>query len=136
MQKQPDVAAAKRTHWRVERYPSDSWKTACGADIYLDKLCYAEYLKELVDCRVCMYHLGLYIPLSKLREHQLKNGMPDWYTAAAMPFIPYELTEAGFCRACGASIPHRVGEGRCSECMHHLPQRGNVPAPDRGIDHE
>lgn len=23
-----------------------------------------------VTCRVCLYHLGLYVPLSKLREHQ------------------------------------------------------------------
>jgi hypothetical protein len=26
-----------------------------------------------------------------------------------------------FCRACGASIPHREGEGRCPECIEHLP---------------
>lgn len=25
----------------------------------------------------------------------------------------------GFCGACGASIPHRPGEGRCPECKHH-----------------
>lgn len=24
----------------------------------------------LVTCRVCLYHLGLYVPLVKLREHQ------------------------------------------------------------------
>lgn len=23
-----------------------------------------------VNCRVCLYHLGLYVPLVKLREHQ------------------------------------------------------------------
>ena len=26
-----------------------------------------------------------------------------------------------FCRSCGASIPHRDGEVRCHDCMHHLP---------------
>jgi co-chaperonin GroES (HSP10) len=26
----------------------------------------------------------------------------------------------GFCHSCGASIPHRCGEGRCSACMHYL----------------
>ncbi len=25
----------------------------------------------------------------------------------------------GFCRACGASIPHRFGEGRCASCAHY-----------------
>ncbi len=24
-----------------------------------------------------------------------------------------------FCLACGASIPHREGEGRCELCLHH-----------------
>lgn len=24
-----------------------------------------------------------------------------------------------FCRHCGASIPHRYGEGRCQHCAHH-----------------
>lgn len=37
---------------------------------------------------------------------------------------------ATFCRACGASIPHRIGEGRCPECAHHLPSDANArPAP-------
>ena len=26
-----------------------------------------------------------------------------------------------FCRSCGASIPHRHGEGRCEKCMEHDP---------------
>jgi hypothetical protein len=26
-----------------------------------------------VDCRICMYHLGLYMPLVKLEEHQNHN---------------------------------------------------------------
>ncbi len=26
----------------------------------------------------------------------------------------------GFCIHCGASIPHRKGEGRCEKCMEHL----------------
>ncbi len=26
---------------------------------------------------------------------------------------------AEFCRFCGASIPHRIGEGRCPKCAHH-----------------
>lgn len=26
-----------------------------------------------VDCLICLYHLGLYIPLSKLFEHQTAN---------------------------------------------------------------
>jgi hypothetical protein len=34
-----------------------------------------------------------------------------------------------FCRACGASIPHREGEGRCPECIEHL------PLPDTNAPH-
>lgn len=29
---------------------------------------------EGVTCRVCLYHLGLYVPLVKLREHQNANA--------------------------------------------------------------
>lgn len=25
-----------------------------------------------------------------------------------------------FCEHCGASIPHREGEGRCPKCAHHV----------------
>lgn len=34
----------------------------------------------------------------------------------------YCASEPTFCRACGASIPHRIGEGRCPECIQHLTQ--------------
>jgi|HubBroStandDraft_4_1064222.scaffolds.fasta_scaffold786545_2 hypothetical protein len=27
--------------------------------------------------------------------------------------------ERGFCQFCGASIPHRFGEGRCQHCAHY-----------------
>lgn len=30
-----------------------------------------------VDCRICMYHIGRYVPIVKLREHQLKT-FTDW----------------------------------------------------------
>lgn len=66
----------KKWHWRVEPGQDASWKTTCGRDIEAEGLQYAEYVKEVVDCHVCLYHLGCYIPLSKLREHQLKNGKP------------------------------------------------------------
>lgn len=33
----------------------------------------------------------------------------------------HPLAPSAFCRACGASIPHRCGEGRCDKCLHHLP---------------
>jgi co-chaperonin GroES (HSP10) len=36
------------------------------------------------------------------------------------PDVDTVEVKPGFCRACGASIPHRVGEGRCTECMHYL----------------
>lgn len=26
----------------------------------------------------------------------------------------------GFCPKCGATIPHRIGEGRCTDCMEFL----------------
>jgi hypothetical protein len=28
-----------------------------------------------VTCRVCLYHLGFYVPLSKLREHQGRQAL-------------------------------------------------------------
>lgn len=39
------------------------------------------------------------------------------------PGSPYRLViKSTFCRHCGASIPHRDGEGRCPKCIQHLPQ--------------
>lgn len=43
-------------------------------------------------------------------------------------------TAASFCRYCGASIPHRDGEGRCDKCMHHLPDF--IPEFDTEVDTE
>lgn len=37
---------------------------------------------------------------------------------------------AEFCHSCGASIPHRIGEGRCPDCMEHLPQS----TPQKGVE--
>ena len=36
-----------------------------------------------------------------------------------------------FCRFCGASIPHRPGEGRCSRCIHHRPEPEPIPPWER-----
>ena len=33
----------------------------------------------------------------------------------------------GFCEYCGASIPHRSGEGRCPKCVHHRPAEEPIP---------
>lgn len=49
---------------------------------------------------------------------------PDGIYVLASDYERLEAELATFCRACGASIPHRIGEGRCPECMHHMP-----PAP-------
>lgn len=32
---------------------------------------------ESVTCLVCLYHLGRYVPLSKLREHQHRERSAD-----------------------------------------------------------
>lgn len=42
-----------------------------------------------------------------------------YQTAEAALGVNEQTASAEFCRACGASIPHREGEGRCSECAHH-----------------
>lgn len=34
---------------------------------------------------------------------------------------PVTTITDSFCKHCGASIPHRMGEGRCDKCMDHLP---------------
>jgi hypothetical protein len=46
---------------------SGSWRTLCSGD-YWGKL--AEIEGE-VTCLRCMYHLGLYVPLSRLAEHKM-----------------------------------------------------------------
>lgn len=33
--------------------------------------------QEAVTCRVCLYHLGLYVPLVKLREHQINQWVRE-----------------------------------------------------------
>jgi hypothetical protein len=61
-----------RTHWR----PNHSPQTFCGREVYVGTklmVCYAEYWPEYVDCLVCLYHMGRYMPLVKLQEHQDHN---------------------------------------------------------------
>ena len=37
--------------------------------------------QEMVDCRVCMYWLKLYVPLTRLREHQEHERLvAEWDT--------------------------------------------------------
>lgn len=48
-------------------------ETLCGRTIYYNGRLLANYIEiwpEYVDCHVCLYHLGLYVPLSRLAEHQ------------------------------------------------------------------
>lgn len=52
------------------------------------------------------------VPNGVIFEGAVNAAWLAWQAARAEPT---------FCRACGASIPHRVGEGRCPECMHHEP---------------
>lgn len=40
---------------------------------------------------------------------------------AAYNVVTAQDVKRGFCGYCGASIPHRAGEGRCDRCMRHLP---------------
>jgi hypothetical protein len=62
-----------RTHWRhPTAYPP---QTMCHRPLFSGGshgrgCCYAEYDITYVDCRVCLYHTGRYVPLVKLREHQ------------------------------------------------------------------
>lgn len=64
-----------RTHWKPRPHARF---TQCGRRLRH----YAEYNVEYVTCLVCLYHLGRYVPLSKLREHQaqqVRNVFEDWY---------------------------------------------------------
>jgi hypothetical protein len=55
-------------------------------------------------------------------------GMTDYYRERLLWNNQYggrvvhlereEDRKRGFCRFCGASIPHRFGEGRCDKCAH------------------
>lgn len=51
-------------HWK----PDERIAALCGQ---LAPVAYAEIELELVTCRVCMYHLGTYVPLAKLVRHQI-----------------------------------------------------------------
>ena len=33
-----------------------------------------------VDCHVCLYQLGLFVPLSRLAEHQMYRRVVQWQT--------------------------------------------------------
>lgn len=46
----------------------------------------------------------------------------DDYESAQLAGFEVALKEQSrpFCRQCGATIPHRRGEGRCPKCMEHL----------------
>lgn len=48
------------------------WSPVCGASpFYLIALADS----DAVTCRVCLYWMGLYVPLAKLREHQAAQRM-------------------------------------------------------------
>lgn len=65
---------ATKTHWRPSKKP----ETICGRTVYYNGrqlVNYAELWPEYVDCHVCLYHMGRYMPLSKLAEHQAAQRM-------------------------------------------------------------
>lgn len=74
--------AKQRTHWAPRdthtRELGRASTTLCGRFLFIGGrfgrgVCYAEYDPQYVTCRVCLYHMGLYTPLAKLREHQYEQ---------------------------------------------------------------
>jgi len=70
------MSRTHRTHWR--RQHTIPPMTMCCRPLFTGGshgrgVCYAEHCPEYVDCLVCLYHMGRYMPLSKLYEHQVFN---------------------------------------------------------------
>lgn len=65
-----------KTHWAESGEVTRRTRmTRCGRFLFVGGkfgrgVNYAEYDTQYVTCHVCLYHLGLYVPLVKLREHQ------------------------------------------------------------------
>lgn len=68
----------------------------------------------------------------------LADLLDDWYFEHMYSGNPLRerLVTEEFCRFCGASIPHRPGEGRCQRCMHHRPESEPIPPWERGKEQE
>lgn len=64
-----------------------------------------------------------------LREHDYVRPVAQQDARAVPTSEDAGSNPAGatFCRHCGASIPHRTGEGRCAHCMEHLPAGEHPP---------
>lgn len=72
------MSRAYRTHWAPHQLPPRRPRfTICGRSSVgeFGGPCYAEYDPQYVDCRVCLYHMGRYMPLLKLHEHQNYNRL-------------------------------------------------------------
>ena len=77
-----------------------------------------------VTCLRCLFYLGLYVPLVKLKEHQAQRR--DGYTD--------EMTEkkrTRRCRDCGKEFEQtESGQDFCEECREELPGwTGFTPRP-------
>lgn len=65
--------------------------------------------------------LDFYLPDESMSEPvgtELTRAATHWMSLP-FPDAPPEQAAPEFCRQCGASIPHRDGEGRCPACMNH-----------------
>lgn len=62
--------------------------------------------------------------LYRLRQANAVERLRQGLVAGTQPALNQV---PGFCPACGASIPHRLGEGRCPKCIQHRPPSEPVP---------
>lgn len=75
----------------------------------------AEFANGNVTCRVCLYRLGLYVPLSKLRYHQQQdpNYWPDIDARSRIARIKQFAGHTVQCVGCGFA---RQPFTRCPQC--------------------
>lgn len=65
------MSRERKVHWR-QPVGANMHFTHCSPRGYTWNRLYTTDLGA-VTCLVCLYHLGLYMPLVKLREHQIEN---------------------------------------------------------------
>lgn len=60
----------RKIHGRACGPMGTTWAAVCGRPNAV--------IGDNVNCHVCLYHLGRYVPLVKLREHQRLQHFEAW----------------------------------------------------------
>lgn len=96
------MSRARRTHFL--KHP------ACGVAVRTFSCnIQTTAVREDVTCLVCLYHLGLYMPLVKLREHQSEQSWGRASYGKRDPFYAPPPT----CMGCGRLLVPTAAGLRC-----------------------